>query len=353
MLAMKNILRFTVIAAAAMAMVCCAPKKKYLPAAHSGPYEVVVVSNTDVWAGPVGDTLRAVMQAPIPMLSTYEPQFDVSRILPQHYSDYIKRHRNTVVLNVDPQYTEPQMVPEYNRYATPQLILYLMGPDQHTLARYIHDNAFYVRQIFNMAERDRYIGDARSTPAVTLQMLIEEKFGFDVSLLRGFTLGNDLDNFLWLRYEHPQTSQGVLIYSYPYTGPEDFTLQALMDRRDEFAGLVPGPSAGSHMITYREIVPELTHMRIRGRYWAEMRGFWDVHGDFMGGPFVNYSTLDEENNRVVCLDFFVFSPAPNKPKRNLLRQLESIVYGVHFPGDTQPGETQTDDKDVQADSVGQ
>ncbi len=347
---MKNILRLMIVAAAAIVVVGCGSnKKKYIPSAHSGPYEVLVVTPPDVWAGPLGDTLRAVMQVPVPMLNSYEPQFDVSRVMANQYSSYLKRHRNTIIVNMDAQYAEPKMVPEYNRYAEPQLILHLLGPDQVTLAQYLHDNAFYLRQIFMMAERNRFIGSARSHPSVTLQTLVKEKFGFDISLLGGFTLGNDLDDFLWLRYEHPQSSQGVVIYSYPYGGPEDFTLEALTDRRDEFTGLIPGEVDGSHMITYREMGPELTHMRIRGRYWAEMRGFWDVYKDFMGGPFVSYSTLDEANNRVVCLDFYVYSPAPNKPKRNMLRQLESIVYSVHFPGDPQVG---AGDEALPADSTG-
>lgn len=333
---MKNILRFMAIAVAALAVVCCgSDKKKYLPTSHSGPYEVLVVTPPDVWAAPLGDSLRAAMQVAMPMLNSYEPQFDLSRVMASQYSDYLKRHRNALIVNIGPQYAEPEMVTEYDRYAAPQIILHLTGPDQTTLARYVHDNAAYLRQIFNTAERDRYLGEAAATPATNLQMLVKEKFGFDLSLLRGFTLGNDLDDFLWLRYEHPQSSQGVAIYSYPYSGPDDFTTAALENRRDEFVGLIPGPSDGSYMVTYREMVPLLTHMRIDGRYWAEMRGFWDVQNDFMGGPFVSYSTLDEANNRVVCLDFYVYSPSPQKPKRSLLRQLESIVYSVRFPGDGQ------------------
>ena len=332
---MKNVFKCMLLASAALIVVSCGPRDRasHLPGSHSAAYEVIVTASPEIWNGPLGDTLRNVMQAPVPMLNSYEPQFDILRIMPNQYSDYIKRHRNTIVLNVNPEYTEPRMVPEYDRYASPQMIIYLLGPDQATLAQYLHENAYYLRTIFNMAERDRFVSGARRSPSVTLQTQVKEKFGFDIGLLRGFTLGNSLDDFMWLRYEHPQSSQGVIIYTYPYGGPEDFTLEALMARRDQFTGLVPGEVDGSHMITYREMEPELTHLRIKGRYWAEMRGYWDVYKDFMGGPFVSYSTVDTESNRVVTLDFYVYSPSPYKPKRNLLRQLESIVHSVKFPSD--------------------
>ncbi len=49
-------------------------------------------------------------------------------------------------------------------------------------------------------------------------------------------------------------------------------------------------------------------MKIGDRTWAELRGFWDVENDFMGGPFVSYSTLDEATGRVLTIDGYVYSP---------------------------------------------
>ena len=89
------------------------------------------------------------------------------------------------------------------------------------------------------------------------------------------------------------------------------------------------------MITVPEYEPDLRHVRIEGRYWAEMRGFWDVENNFMGGPFISYSSVDIANRRVVTIDCYVFSP--KNPKRNLMRQLENLVYTVKFPGDESPG----------------
>ena len=92
---------------------------------------------------------------------------------------------------------------------------------------------------------------------------------------------------------------------------------------------IPGPSDGSYMITSEHADPEVRYLRIYDRSWAEMGGLWDVHGDFMGGPFLNFSTLDAATNRVIAIDCFVF--APQDTKRNYLRQLEHIVYSAQFP----------------------
>ena len=63
-----------------------------------------------------------------------------------------------------------------------------------------------------------------------------------------------------------------------------------------------------------------------------MRGFWDVEGDFMGGPFVSYTTVDTATDRVVTLDCYVYSP--KLPKRNYMREVEHLLHLVKFPAAT-------------------
>jgi hypothetical protein len=65
-----------------------------------------------------------------------------------------------------------------------------------------------------------------------------------------------------------------------------------------------------------------------GRFAIETRGLWRLENDFMGGPFVNYTFVNEKNNKVVTIDGYVF--APNKPKRDLLIQLEAIAHSIAF-----------------------
>jgi hypothetical protein len=48
----------------------------------------------------------------------------------------------------------------------------------------------------------------------------------------------------------------------------------------------------------------------------------------MGGPFLNYAILDEENNRIISLDGYVYYP--NNDKRDLLLQLEAMFYTLEF-----------------------
>jgi hypothetical protein len=66
-----------------------------------------------------------------------------------------------------------------------------------------------------------------------------------------------------------------------------------------------------------------------GNFVREMRGLWEVKVDFMGGPFISWSMVDEKRNRIVTAFGFVY--APKIDKRNQVRKLEGILKGIDFP----------------------
>ena len=68
---------------------------------------------------------------------------------------------------------------------------------------------------------------------------------------------------------------------------------------------------------------------VDGAYVREMRGLWTVEGDFMGGPFVSWTFIDEPRNRLATVFGFVY--APKVDKRNHIRRVESILHTVSFP----------------------
>ncbi len=53
----------------------------------------------------------------------------------------------------------------------------------------------------------------------------------------------------------------------------------------------------------------------------------------MGGPFVTLVTYDEVNNRTVMIEGFVY--APKEDKRELLRQVEALIYTITFPNSSE------------------
>ena len=317
----------------------CSSGGNHKVASTGRAFEVLVVTPASVWESPVGDTLRAVLLEPVPMLNQREPLMDPIPLAPQAFTSVMERHRNVLEIAIGPDYPQPAMEMEQDVYAAPQLIVHISGPNDSIVTNYIWEHRTDLQQIFAIAERDRFVSYATSQTETRIQETIRQKFGFDLSLPKGYTIRNDLPDFLWTSFELPLVSQGVVIYSYPYTNQNTFSLDSLINRRNQFTALIPGPADGSYMSTVSEIEPEIHYRRIQGRLWAEMRGFWYVEGDFMGGPFVSFSTLDAATGRVICIDGYVFSPKHHK--RNYVRELENLIYTARFPGEA-PAEVPAD-----------
>ena len=298
--------------------------------AQGRPYELILVSGHDSWNSPLGDTLRSIFTAPVPYLAAdTEPLFDVLRINEQGYTGNIAQHRNILEVVVSPQLTQASAAVRYDATASPQVIVRLQGPDRESLTAYASEHREELVQVFEQAERDRAIRYGERYTAAEVSRVIEERFGVAMKAPRGYVVAASQPDFVWARYEYPQASQGFFVYSYPYEGPQSLTPEALLAARNRFAANIPGPSEGSYMTTSPVIEPAFRMIRLEGRLWCELRGFWDVENDFMGGPFVSFTTVDTATNRVFTLDAYVYSP--NLPKRNFLRGIEHLLYSVHFP----------------------
>lgn len=331
----RNIRQTTVCIAAVLASVTMTACKSFYKlgsnpgmTAQGAAYELIVVSNTPTWEGPAGETLLSILQQPIPALNQTEPMWNVMRVTPDAFKNIIAKHRNVIKLLVEDG-LEPAIGVQYDVAAHPQTVMLIQAPSQQALADYIAESQDNILYVLEKSERDRTLEYAGKYFDGSLRAIIGEKFGVDMKVPKGYMLRSQSQDFVWISYEHKLASQGFFIYSYPYKGAQSLRPEALIAARNKFASRIPGPSDGSYMITFEEAEPISRVMRIDGRLWVEMRGLWDVANDFMGGPFVSFTTVDTQTNRVVTLDCYVYSP--QFPKRNYLRPLEHLVYLMEFP----------------------
>ena len=91
-------------------------------------------------------------------------------------------------------------------------------------------------------------------------------------------------------------------------------------------GRAVADEAGEEYVPFK---PDYRTIRIGERPWIEMAGLWEVEGYFMGGPFVSYTTVNQKTKEVITLDCYVYSP--DKEKRNMLRELQHLVYLMDIP----------------------
>ena len=295
--------------------------------AHGSAYELLVVCDHAEWNGELGDSLRAILTTPIQYINTKEPIFDLLRILPNGFDRRLAKHRNILKVLVDPKVEKPEIVIQYDVSASSQIVITIQAPTQEIAADYLSENRETLVTLLEKTEIDRSVDYAANYNEIGIKSIIQSKFGFDMNVPKGYILADSTADFMWARYEFPMASQGFFIYSYPYSNKSQLTEKMLVEARNTFATKIPGPSAGSFMTTAFTL--DYKAFILNDRHWIEMKGFWDVDGDFMGGPFVSYTTIDKQNKRVITIDGYIFSPKDHK--RNYLRGVENLIYMVDMP----------------------
>ncbi len=307
-------------------------KKKPLlmPNATGLPYEMLVVMDDAQWDRPLGRAVFNVLDTDVPGLPQSERSFRISRVAPDGFnSNMFKIMRNVIRVDIQDIYTQPKFKFARNVYSYPQMIMTLQAPDEESLTEYINNNRQSIIDFFTKAEMNREIENLREKHNPEVSRLAEEILDVDIWVpweLNKFKKGKD---FLWASTNVGKKDMNLVLYSYPYTDKNTFTLDYFLQKRDSvMKANIPGGPKGSYMTTNHDYV-YVEDGTVRGKYAQIARGLWRIQGDRMGGPFVSHSRVDEANGRVVVAEAFIY--APESLKRDLLRRMEAALYTLQLP----------------------
>ncbi|PKQ62728.1 hypothetical protein BZG02_10980 [Labilibaculum filiforme] len=287
--------------------------------------EVVVLINDALYEGSVGDTLKSVLNDTQIGLPQDESLFNILQLTHNEFSSMFKTHRSILDLRVSSKVTENKISVKNELYAKTQSFMKIEAKSNKEMIQLLSENKNKIIAYFHVGERDRILKVFKKSAVQEIFEKLKEKNGFTLSFPPGYTINKEEADFIWVSKETPSTSQGMFIYTYDYLSEDAFLKEAVVKKRNFLLEkYVPGPKEGSYMCTEMGFPISNRQFEFFDNYASETRGLWKVNGDFMGGPFVNITFLDQKNNRVVCLDSYVYYP--NHDKRELLRELEAIMY---------------------------
>ena len=149
----------------------------------------------------------------------------------------------------------------------------------------------------------------------------------------GYYINKDTSNFVWISSETRVDSKGIIFFEEKYEHESQMDYQIILDRmNEELKKYIPGPRDSTWMALDLKTPMTAAFYKYDGIHYALLiRGLWTAENDFMGGPFVLNVVLDEKNSRIIYMMGYVY--APDGKKRNMLRQVESIVNSmkIDFP----------------------
>jgi len=289
--------------------------------------EVLVVVSDNIWKGEVGKTIKNIFMSPQVSLPQEEPVFNVAHVLPKAFNSLLESHRNIILVKISSSVDSASVTYVNDKWAYPQSIISINAPSTESFINLLHKNSDKMVSRFIKAERNRLQINYRKQADPVLIKKIKDKFNISIVIPHGFKTGINKKDFMWIRYDTGDITQGLFIYSFPYKSDSTFTSNYLLNKRDSLLkNYVQGPSKGSYMTTESRIDPFINIFRFKNNYSCELRGLWRMENDFMGGPYVNLSVLDASKSRVIVLDGFVY--APKFKKRDYLRQMEAIIYSL-------------------------
>jgi len=292
-------------------------------------YELCVVVKKGQWESALGDTIKNFFKQPMNGLPQDEPMLNVFSVPMSAFGPQLKTHRNVLEVKISKKKKNPKLYIKHGFMAKQQVYVRMVVNSREQFFEFFEKRKAQIMKIFLDSEQKRLIKYFSKYPDSKIYNKLKSKYGYSLRVPAGYNINKDTLGFVWMSSETPKNSKGLFIYSYDYNSQDQFSVKKIVDKRNELLkNFVPGPLPKTYMTTASIDFCTVRKVTVDSCYAIETRGLWKVSGDFMGGPFVSLSILDEKNQKIVCIDGYVY--APNEDKRNMLRNVEAVMNTMSF-----------------------
>jgi len=307
----------------------CSDKKKdkttYLPASNGNLNNISVVVDNQLWDGAIGEAIRKNFAAPLEGLPQDEPIFGMRQIPPQVFDGFARRSR--IILKIEKGDLEPTTKVVNEAFAKPQTVVVVGGKTNAEIIAQLTDNR---RKIIDAFIKEEVKEKQRRINLSLLDVKqMEDALKFSVNIPSAYKIGKATDNFFWIRKSLSNTkTMDLMFYEAPLEAitENDSTIVAITQIRDEITKTqIPGED-NIYMTVEDAYAPSLYKTIIDNKKAYEVRGVWEVKGQYMAGPFITYAIMDEVNQRYLIADGYVY--APSLKKREYIFELESIIKSI-------------------------
>ena len=326
---MRKSLFLLAIAAFALASCGDSDESAYMKTVNGKAGEVIVILDKTNWDSEVGTSVRDVLAKDYPMLPQREPSFTLINISENAFSDLFKGHRNILYFNISDKVAENGVFVKRNVWAQPQIVITVDAKDAHIADSLVRADGEVIFSAIDQIEKERIARASRKFEESSVRSVVAERFGGSPYFPKGYSIKKVADNFIWVSSEKTYINQGILIYTIPFDGVQFPSMETVIAEQNEvLKNNVPGMFPNSYMTTATAVTPTMTSYKYKDKSYVEIRGLWEVANDYMGGPFVEHVIYSKEPNKLLVIQGFVY--APRYKKRNLIRQVESVVYSFEW-----------------------
>lgn len=333
---MKRLFTYCTVVILALCAISCNETKRrkaLLPNISGKPGEIIVVIGKGDWEGALGTLMRDSLACDFPFLPQREPMYELVNVAPAGFTSMFQIHRNIITVNISPDVTEPGVLYRNDIWAAPQCVIRLNAPTEDVALEVFKANCPKIKAVLEQAERARVIANTKRYEELGLAPVVTAMAGGSPHFPSGYKLKARKDDFIWITYSTQFTEQSILIYKYPVVKGKDMMSPANLVEAQSLMMMdnVPGMFENTYMIISPVITPSVQYKKYGVHEFAEIRGLWEVHNDYMGGPFVTHAFYAPDGQNMIMMQAFVY--APKYDKKNYLKQVESVMYSFEWKKD--------------------
>lgn len=316
--------------------------------------EILVVCDQALWESELKTCLDSNLTQWIMPYFPDVATFELIHKTPHHFTQGVKRWRNTLFLTIDPDYKgdKGSIVRKEDVWAKGQLLIEVTAKDFNQLVETCKQGMNDVHDEFDTFEWKRLIRQfEKSKTNVTINR-IKENFGIDIVLPANSNIVWGSKNFY--RIEFPAASRpiefvgagtedpgtilsGMMIYQYDYLDSTQFAFEQLLRDRDTMLKYnVPHENGELYMGTqYEKIVfPEMnvatnesgtiSGVDLRGMFYFTGK---PIHST--GGAFWEFHFVNPKTQKMLCLSGYVDAP-PTTSWTQPIREVQAVLRSVEF-----------------------
>jgi hypothetical protein len=216
-----------------------------------------------------------------------------------------------------------------DQYSLGQQVMYIFGDTQENLIHHLEMDGDDIIDFFNTIERNRLRENlTRSKGTLGLTSFLRQEQGIELRVPLGYKLADKQTDFVWMRQIEANQDRDIFITWKPYRRESQLIPDSILYWRDETARqyLYEDPEfPDSFLVTERLNYPiTATQVSFNGHYAMQIRALWRTNNFSMGGPYIGYALVDEKIGRLYYIEGFAY--APGKDKREIMRELDAILW---------------------------
>ena len=214
-----------------------------------------------------------------------------------------------------------------NLFATGQQVLFLILHNDQSFKEKIIREKEQIRYFFNaIEERRAFERMYKIREEKTISSTINTDFGFNLRIPYGFRIAESSEDFVWLRQAGQKIDKSIFIAFKDYSDTKSFEDDKIVEWRNEicYKHIYGNPeNPESYVLTEPLALPTISEVNFNGKYGKKLVGRWKTKNISMGGPFISYTFVDEETNRMYYIEGFLYSPGVGQ--RELMRDMNVIL----------------------------